>query len=278
MQGFVSYAHADIAMCHELLTHLDFLKRVHGITLWTDDDIRAGDHWDSRIRDAIQESDFFLLLISPRWLSRPYIQEEEIPAIHARATATERPVIAIILTRCSWDEEYGRLQAVPTREKKLVPVDAWRPRNDGYHRASQEIVTSIRARFNPAKITRDWGQTLAAQEQDSAGILWYKLDRAFIIDSTATHSDVAVAEDQTSIRRQRQLHDRATRFAAELQGPHHDTTTAGLLTDCTTLIEALAGHRTEVVDPELDVALQQQPNERFQALQRSLLVEMAQEI
>ena len=44
------------------------------------------------------------------------------------------------------------------------------------------------------------------------------------------------------------------------------------------LIEALAGQRTAVVDPNLDIAIQQQPGEQFQALQRRLLEEMAAEL
>jgi acetoin utilization deacetylase AcuC-like enzyme len=44
------------------------------------------------------------------------------------------------------------------------------------------------------------------------------------------------------------------------------------------LIEAMAGHRTEVTDPNLEFALQQQPNEDFQKLQRRLLEEMAKEL
>ena len=44
------------------------------------------------------------------------------------------------------------------------------------------------------------------------------------------------------------------------------------------LIEAMAGHRTEVVDPNLDYASKQQPNDDFQKLQRRLLEEMAKEL
>jgi acetoin utilization deacetylase AcuC-like enzyme len=44
------------------------------------------------------------------------------------------------------------------------------------------------------------------------------------------------------------------------------------------LIEAMAGHRTPVVDPNLEAALQQQPGAPFQALQRSLLAELAAEL
>ncbi|MCA3559802.1 MAG: class II histone deacetylase [Aestuariivirga sp.] len=44
------------------------------------------------------------------------------------------------------------------------------------------------------------------------------------------------------------------------------------------LMEALSGHRTDVVDPNLEAAIQQQPGEAFIQLQRRLLEEQAQEL
>jgi len=44
------------------------------------------------------------------------------------------------------------------------------------------------------------------------------------------------------------------------------------------LIEALAGQRTEVADPNLDFARLQQPGEAFQQLQRRLLEEQAKDL
>ena len=44
------------------------------------------------------------------------------------------------------------------------------------------------------------------------------------------------------------------------------------------LIEALAGHRTAVTDPNIDYAAKQQPNDDFQKLQRRLLEEQAKDL
>ena len=44
------------------------------------------------------------------------------------------------------------------------------------------------------------------------------------------------------------------------------------------LIEALSGHRTAVTDPNLEIAIQQQPGDAFRKLQRRLLEEQAQEL
>ncbi|TOY77317.1 class II histone deacetylase, partial [Burkholderia pseudomallei] len=41
------------------------------------------------------------------------------------------------------------------------------------------------------------------------------------------------------------------------------------------IVEALAGMRTDVADPMLELAIAQQPGERFNAFQRQLIDEMA---
>ena len=124
VKGFISYSHDDIAQCRSLRAYLDVLHRVHDITFWADDDIRAGDHWDRRIRAAIEEADIFLLLCSLSWLRKGYIQTDEIPAMHARAEKAKVLVIPVILGNCPWTDEYGDLQAVPTHNGRLIPIHA----------------------------------------------------------------------------------------------------------------------------------------------------------
>lgn len=85
MQGFVSYAHADMAMVEEVRKHLKNLGRNFEIAFWSDHGIRPGQHWDKEIRDAIDAADVFLLLCSANFLASDFIFDEEIPAILVRA-------------------------------------------------------------------------------------------------------------------------------------------------------------------------------------------------
>ncbi len=111
MKGFISYSHYDITMCGELRKHLRFLEWAHGIVFWADDDIRGGDLWDPRILEAVNEADIFLMLCSPNWLNSGYIQERELPAIHARVACTRCLVLPVVLVKPS----------VPTRLRHLPP-------------------------------------------------------------------------------------------------------------------------------------------------------------
>src|SRR5688572_10333297 len=97
--GFLCYARADWALVgrfRRLLT-----PRLQGIvdshlSLWWDDDIGTGQHWDREIRNAISESAFSLLLISPAFLASEYIRTVEIPAI---VTTPVMPIFPVGLQR-----------------------------------------------------------------------------------------------------------------------------------------------------------------------------------
>jgi len=214
VKGFISYSHDDIEQCRSLRAYLDVLHRVHDITFWADDDIRAGDHWDRRIRAAIDEADIFLLLCSLNWLRTGYIQTDEIPAIHARAEKANGLVIPVILRNCPWTDEYGDLQAVPTHDGRLIPIAAWGDSADGYVRAGEQIAAQIRHVFKLPTIKRTWRSVVAVQDQDPSGITWIKIAARFVAETGGDISDDQATQDPTV----RQLHDHLRDRTARLAG------------------------------------------------------------
>ncbi|WP_395740501.1 eIF2A-related protein [Prosthecobacter sp.] len=79
---FVSYARAnkDLAdsLVNELKDQFGCSKR-YEVELWMDQDTTVGDRWHERIQEAIKASDFGLLLIGPKFLTRDYIRDHELP-------------------------------------------------------------------------------------------------------------------------------------------------------------------------------------------------------
>ena len=228
VKGFISYSHDDIEQCRSLRAYLDVLHRVHDITFWADDDIRAGDHWDRRIRAAIEEADIFLLLCSLNWLRRGYIQTDEIPAIHARVEKAKVLVIPVILGNCPWIDEYGALQAVPTHNGRLIPIHAqgalsngltWGDPVDGYVRAGEQIAAQIRHVFKPPTIRRTWRSVVAVQDQDQSATTWTKIDARFVAETGGGADDDQAARDPTVCQIHDRLRDRANRLAELLSIP-----------------------------------------------------------
>ena len=86
---FVSYAHTDNDLKVRLLKHLkQFLDIAKGydLTVWQDTDIVVGTNWQEQIQVAIDNCDYGLLLVSPSFLNRNFIQENELPLLVEKGT------------------------------------------------------------------------------------------------------------------------------------------------------------------------------------------------
>lgn len=145
MKGFISYAHSDHAAFENLRPHLKTLERAFGIDLWADKRIKPGDYWSAKISRAIDEAQLHLLLVTPSFFASDYIFDHELPAINAKYTAGDL-VIPIIVKRCCWATWLGPLQATPmSPQGRLLPVVEWRPKENGYDAAREQIATAIEA-------------------------------------------------------------------------------------------------------------------------------------
>ena len=102
MRGFISYAHDDVGFLDRFRVHLTAVEQAFGVTFWSDDSLRAGHHWNDTIRDAINQADVFLLLVSPSTIASRYINEKEFPAI---AHIRDRHATAISLFGTRYEKQ-----------------------------------------------------------------------------------------------------------------------------------------------------------------------------
>ena len=95
VRGFLSYARQDRRLVDRFRRLLDprlAIDRGLEFSVWWDADILIGEHWETRIREAMAAADFALLLVSPAFLSRPYITTVEIPALLTDPSTLVMPV------------------------------------------------------------------------------------------------------------------------------------------------------------------------------------------
>jgi hypothetical protein len=156
MNGFISYSHEDYRMFREFKIHLSAVERAFAIDFWADTRIRAGYHWSTAIEAAINAADVFVLLATPGFIASNYIYDKEIPAIKARRLTSKALVVPVVLKRCSWQMISDVLQAVPTDNGILVPVDDWKPRRNGFDLARAQTMTSIESYFGLTAKTVAW--------------------------------------------------------------------------------------------------------------------------
>ncbi len=78
---FISYAHEDKKTVDQLLpllkTQLKIVKNVQ-FSAWDDRKIVLGNQWKAEIQQAMNESDFGLLMLSPNFFASDFIVEEEL--------------------------------------------------------------------------------------------------------------------------------------------------------------------------------------------------------
>jgi TIR domain len=147
MNGFISYSHEDHTMFEDFWVHLTAVQRAFAIEIWTDHKIHAGSDWEPRIATAIEAAQVFVLLISPDFIRSDYVYTKEIPAIQTRRKRAGALVLPVVLKRCYWKMIAATLQAIPTADQRVRPIIDWRPRNNGYDRAREQIMRSIADHF-----------------------------------------------------------------------------------------------------------------------------------
>src|SRR3954447_21074929 len=77
---FISYAHEDRAWCERLLDHLGGLRHSGQLAVFDDQEIKAGEHWDDRIRGELAEASIVVPLISPSFIGSRYCSLDELLA------------------------------------------------------------------------------------------------------------------------------------------------------------------------------------------------------
>jgi TIR domain len=159
VDGFVSYSHDDVSACARLLTQLKSVERKYGLALWHDQRLKAGHHWNHEIEEAIGRAEVFILLVSPEFVRSDYIFDTELPAIKRRLRACKGKAISVVVRDCDWEFACGPTQAVPSFERRLLPIKDWKPHNKGYNTARLEIDAAIADHFGLRPRKPRWPRT-----------------------------------------------------------------------------------------------------------------------
>jgi hypothetical protein len=156
LNGFVSYSHQDHRMLAGFRPHLAAIRRAFDVRMWTDHDIHAGTKWEPQIAAAIESAQIFVLMITPDFIASDYVYEKEIPAIQQQMREVGALVLPVVLKRCIWQMIAAALQATPTQNGRVLPVSDWRPRENGFDCAREQMMSAIENHFGMAPKIVDW--------------------------------------------------------------------------------------------------------------------------
>src|SRR5689334_2597186 len=121
---FVSYSHKDEKWKDLLKPHLLMLERANRLTIWDDRKIDAGDTWYDEIKNAMEDAEVAVCLISADYLASDFCVKEEIPYLLERRQTKGLVLIPILIRPCAWKaiDWLKAIQMLP-RDGKSVAVN-----------------------------------------------------------------------------------------------------------------------------------------------------------
>ncbi|MFT3795839.1 leucine-rich repeat domain-containing protein [Flavobacterium sp.] len=104
---FISYSKKDETIVNNFIEHLSTMHSDGLIESWYCTELRAGDDWDQKIKHKMAEADIFCFMVSPHFMSTPYIHKYEVKTAMARYEKGDPvKIVSILLDFVNWDRNY----------------------------------------------------------------------------------------------------------------------------------------------------------------------------
>lgn len=145
LKAFVAYCHEDNLnenpYIERFRKHLSPLKDNGLIKEWYDREIFAGEDYQEKIDNHLEEADIILLFVSANFLSSANCKKEESRALELRKKKGT-VVIPVILSSCGWLDDKGisKLEALPTLGK---PVSSFGDQDEAW----QDVYALLKKRI-----------------------------------------------------------------------------------------------------------------------------------
>jgi hypothetical protein len=140
---FISYVHEDEQWLHRIMQHLQPLVTAGTITIWSDENIKAGQFWHKELDQAIGRARVALLLVSPSYLRSNFVAEQEIPALIRAAEERRTRLTWILLSEATYQSTpVAKLQAAHNLDQPLDTLET-----HDQERALSEIADNIAEAF-----------------------------------------------------------------------------------------------------------------------------------
>ncbi len=119
---FISYSHRDEELMQQVYKHLKVYEFDDSLSIWRDEDIRIGEDFEQKIKEAIDKTDIAILLISTDFLVSDFIRERELAWLEKRYEMNRLEIIPFILKPSNWKTYRlsDKLKAQPKDGKSLI--------------------------------------------------------------------------------------------------------------------------------------------------------------
>jgi len=138
---FLSYAHTDARYLEDLRKGLKVMERNGLLHAWYDRELTAGEKWEPRILQELNEADVIVCQLSPDFLASDFIMLTEVETALERQAAGEAELIAYVLKDCLWKStKLSEFQILPRGAK---PLPAWRDKSGFWREVGEGIQTAL---------------------------------------------------------------------------------------------------------------------------------------
>jgi hypothetical protein len=104
---FISYSKLDEKLVNNFVEHLSSLQSQGVIESWYCTELKGGDDWDLTIKEKLNEADIVCFMISPKFMSTPYIHKYEVKHAFRRYEQGEQvKIIPIVMDYVDWGRSY----------------------------------------------------------------------------------------------------------------------------------------------------------------------------
>ncbi|MBV9501521.1 MAG: response regulator, partial [Acidobacteriaceae bacterium] len=148
---FLSYAHRDEKDVNELRKDLKLMERNGLIQTWSDHALTAGEKWEHRIVQELQEADVIVCQLSRDFLASDFCVLKELQVAIERKLAGEAELIAYVLKDCGWKEvpALSQFQVIVPARGRGGRDKYWRAVADGIQQAVKKLQEKRTLRSHP---------------------------------------------------------------------------------------------------------------------------------
>ena len=127
----------------ELRKDLKLMERNGLIRTWYDRGLTAGEKWEQRILQEMNDADVIVCQLSRDFLASDFCVLQELQTAIERKEAGKAELIAYVLHECGWQEtpNLSKFQILP-REAK--PLHRWRDKHEYWRTIAEEIQKSLK--------------------------------------------------------------------------------------------------------------------------------------
>lgn len=146
----ISYSKDDLKLVNKFNEHLSSIKLDGKVSFWYCTMLEAGTNWSKEIQKRFDEADIICFMVSPSFMSTPYIHEHEIKrAFDRKANEPSLKIVPIILDFCNWNTNTNNLGDFTALPYTGMPVVDFKNQNKAWYIIAECLRIMIEKNLDP---------------------------------------------------------------------------------------------------------------------------------